>query len=247
MSGVFVFGTVRVDTGVTSHCACFAWPSAGTLPVAALPDVTLVPAGGPPRAFAAEPADAESSVELIRRIQAGDADTLDRLFARYLRPLSRWAHRRLPDYARSAADTQDVVQDGIVRVLGRLGDFQPQHPGGLHAYLRAAVYSVIIDHIRRAGRRPSPVDLDERLASALPSPHEEAVANEDRKIFEMALQMLSDGDRDLIIGRVEWGLDYATLSEAVGRKSADAARVATARAARKLAGHMQELRTPSSK
>ena len=79
-----------------------------------------------------------------------------------------------------------------------LADFQPRHPGGLHAYLRTAVYSVIIDYIRRAGRRPAGVELDERLASQLPSPHDEAVANEDRHIYETALQMLSDGDRDLI-------------------------------------------------
>jgi RNA polymerase sigma-70 factor (ECF subfamily) len=229
---------------MTQHCACETWPVAGAISTVS----TAVVAAGltPLTAPADEPrqaADPESSIELVDRLQHGDADAMDQLFARYLRPLKRWAHGRLPPHARSLADTQDIVQDGIVRVLANLATFRPQRTGSFHKYLRMAVMSQVLDEIRRAGRRPVGVELDHELPSGLPSPYEIAVRSEDREFYEQALEQLSDDDRELVIGRVEWGLSYAELSQALGRPSDDAARVASRRAVVKLAEAMQRLRT----
>jgi DNA-directed RNA polymerase specialized sigma24 family protein len=103
--------------------------------------------------------DQESSMELVERLQSGDAEALERLFARYLRPLMRWAHGRLPPYARSMAETQDVVHDGIVRVLANLATFRPRRPGSFHAYLRKAVMSRVLDEIRRRAAGGSALPL----------------------------------------------------------------------------------------
>jgi RNA polymerase sigma factor (sigma-70 family) len=187
--------------------------------------------------------DQESSMELVERLQRGDAEALERLFARYLRPLMRWAHGRLPPYARSMADTQDVVHDGIVRVLANLATFRPRRPGSFHAYLRKAVMSRVLDEIRRAGRRPRGVELEDDLPAGLPSPYEMALEHEDREVYEQALEELGGEERELVIGRLEWALPYEELAAALGRPSADAARVAARRAIIKLAGTMQRLRT----
>ncbi|MGH9374402.1 MAG: RNA polymerase sigma factor [Vicinamibacterales bacterium] len=165
------------------------------------------------------------------------------LIGRYLVPLRRWAHGRLPSWARTMSDTQDVVQDAILRVLRHLVTFEPERSGALHAYLRKAVLHRIFDELRHAHRSPPGVELDEDLRSALPSPYELAVESEDREIFEAALDELRDEDRELIIARVDWGLDYEDIAVALGKPTGNAARVGVRRAVLKLADIMNRKRT----
>ena len=184
----------------------------------------------------------ETSTQLLERLKAGDEQAAERLIGRYLLPLRRWAHGRLPPWARSMSETQDVVQDAILRVLRNLQTFEPERPGALHAYLRKAVLNRILDELRSARRGPPGVELDESLPSSQPSPYEMAVKHEDREIFEAALEELRDEDRELIIARVEWGLDYDDIAAALGKPTANAARVGVRRAVLKLAGIMERRR-----
>src|SRR5829696_8052644 len=48
------------------------------------------------------PRDPESSLALVERARDGDDEALGRLCARYLPRLQRWAHGRLPSWARGA-------------------------------------------------------------------------------------------------------------------------------------------------
>jgi RNA polymerase sigma-70 factor, ECF subfamily len=190
------------------------------------------------------PVGAESSVELLSRVRNGDDEALGRLLARYLVPLRRWAHGRLPGWARTMSDTQDLVHDAVVRVLGHLATFQPERPGALHAYLRTAVSNRILDELRQVHRRPSATQPDEGLESPLPSPHDAAVKKEDRTMFEAALSELRDDDRELVIARIEWDLSYAQIAAALGKPTPAAARVAVRRAVLRLADIMKRHRTP---
>ena len=186
--------------------------------------------------------EGESSIELLDRARNGDREAMDRLFARYLRPLCKWAHGRLPQWARSMSDTQDLVQDGIVGVLSHVATFRPDRPGALHSYLRTAVLNRIRDELRKAHRRPLGVELGGDLATVLPTPYDLRAMQEDREMFERALDELPDDDRELVIARLEWGLSYAEVAAALGRPSPDAARVAVRRAVVKLADGMRRLR-----
>lgn len=190
------------------------------------------------------PLDPLSSTQLLARLKTGDDDAFTLLMERYLVPLRRWAHGRLPPWARSMSDTQDMVQDAIVRVLRNLGTFEPQRSGALHGYLRTAVMHRIFDELRHAHRVPMGVSLDENLVSALPSPYEQALKQEDRDIFEAALSELREEDRELIIARVEWGLSYDDLAVALGKPTANAARIGTRRAVLRLAQVMNRKRHP---
>ena len=179
--------------------------------------------------------DAQSSTQLLERVKGGDEDALGVLIGRYLTPLRRWAHGRLPAWARTASDTQDVVQDAVLSVLRHLDSFAPERTGALHAYLRTAVLHRIFDEIRQARRRPPGVELDDSVTSAMASPFELAVDQEDRERFEAALNDLREEDRELIIARVEWGLSYEELAVALGKPTAAAARVAVRRAVLRMA------------
>ena len=47
----------------------------------------------------------EPTLTLLQRLRAGDAAARERLVARYLPRLTRWAHGRLPTGARDLSDT----------------------------------------------------------------------------------------------------------------------------------------------
>jgi RNA polymerase sigma-70 factor, ECF subfamily len=174
--------------------------------------------------------DLESTFSLIERAHAGDQEALDRLMARHLTPLRRWARGRLPAWARDAADTDDLVQDALLQTFRRLGNFEARGPGALQAYLRQAILNRVRDELRKKGRRPEATDLDGLEVDRKASPLEAAIGRESLDRYERALAMLRPDEREAIIGRVEMGYSYEELAEALGKPSPDAARKAAQRA-----------------
>src|ERR1700687_5410658 len=93
---------------------------------------------------------ADSSVDLLLKAQSGDQDALNRLPARYLPRLHRWASGRLPSGVRTMLDTGDLVQDAVINALQHLDTFEIRTQGALQAYLRRAVNNRVTDLYRRA-------------------------------------------------------------------------------------------------
>jgi len=183
--------------------------------------------------------DADSTFQLLDRAKAGDAEALDALFARYLRPLQRWACGRLPPWARSAADTHDLVQDTLLNAFRTIGRFEPRREGAFQAYLRQAVMNRIRDELRRTAARPATATFDEAAHGLSDSPLERAMTLEKLERYEEALAKLSADDREAIIGRVELGCTYRELAVSLDKPSADAARMAVTRALVRLAEEMK--------
>jgi RNA polymerase sigma-70 factor (ECF subfamily) len=183
---------------------------------------------------------AESSLDLLARAQAGDAEALDILIARYLPRLRRWATGRLPSWARDLAETQDLVQETVIKAFRQIDRFEVRGEGALQAYLRQALLNRIRSEIRRAGRRAPAGELDPETETADPSPLELAIGREAAQRYEDALGRLRAGDREAIIGRVELGLSHDELAEALGKPTANAARMAVERALFRLAREMKE-------
>jgi RNA polymerase sigma-70 factor (ECF subfamily) len=183
----------------------------------------------------------ESTFVLIHRARAGDQDALDRLFARHLKPLQRWASGRLPRWARDMASTDDLVQETLLQTFKRIEDFEPRGVGALQAYLRQAVLNRIRDELRRKGRKPRSVELDDLDLAGDSSPLEDAIGGEAVEHYERALERLRPEERDAVIARVELGLSYEELAEALGKPTPDAARKAAQRALVRLAEEMRAL------
>jgi RNA polymerase sigma-70 factor (ECF subfamily) len=182
--------------------------------------------------------EAQSSIELVRRARSGDTAAENELCARYLPRLQRWAHGRLPAWARGALDTHDLVQDTFIQVLKRLGDFEPRHEGAFHGYLRQALINRVRDEIRRANRHAPPQPLDPAKAGSDPSPLEEAIGSESLERYESALQRLRPTDREAIMLRIELNYPYADIATALGKPSIAAAQMAVSRALVRLAEEM---------
>jgi RNA polymerase sigma-70 factor (ECF subfamily) len=188
----------------------------------------------------ADPAPLDTTLELLVRVRQGDREALDRLFARCLPPLRRWARGRLPAAARGALDTQDLVQETVLHSLRRLDDFDPRHEGALQAYLRQAVLNRIRDEARRFVRRPTPTALSDSLPADAASPLDIAIGRQGVERYEAALQRLRPSDREAIIGRLELQHDYRELALVLGKPNANAARVAVTRALARLMEHLDD-------
>lgn len=178
------------------------------------------------------------SGELLRRARTGDDHALDQLLARYVPRLHRWAHNRVPNWARSAADTADYVQDTVLHTLRHLGTFEPQREGALLGYLRRSLVNRVRDQFRHAARHPAAGELDERMADGGGSPLDLAIGAEDRARYEAGLKRLRRADRKAIVASIELGYSYDQLALVLDKPSAEAARVAVRRALVRLGEEM---------
>jgi RNA polymerase sigma factor (sigma-70 family) len=177
--------------------------------------------------------------ELLAQARDGHASAIAGLVARMLPELHRWAHRRLPQWARSAADTSDVVQDAVLGTLSRLDAFQPQGRRALAAYLRTAVRNRIADEHRRTARWARSADPMDDLPSTAASPLQHAIDEETDRRYRRALAQLGRREQELIVAHLELDYTHAQLACMIGR-SPNAARMALTRALGRLAAGMHE-------
>ena len=187
-----------------------------------------------------EPAALTSTIELLERFKHGDDTAVNLLVERSLPPLKRWARGRLPTWARSLSDTQDLVQDAVIRAIPHLKTFEARHPGALQAYLRQAIANHITDEIRKVQARPVPAELRESHPDMLPSPLEHAIGRERLERYEAALARLRPAEREAIIARLELQQSYEEVALALGKPTADAARMLVARAVKNLIKAMDQ-------
>jgi RNA polymerase sigma factor (sigma-70 family) len=175
-----------------------------------------------------------TSLGLLERAQAGDVRALNELLRRFVPRLKRWITGRLPNECRDLCDTNDLVQETLMRVVGALPAFEVRHDAGLQAYFRQAVWNRLREEIRRASRRPPLLELDESLPAEDASPLERAIGAEAVARYEAALQRLDEDERSTVIGRLEFGYSYPELALMLGKRTPDAARKLMERAVPKL-------------
>jgi RNA polymerase sigma-70 factor (ECF subfamily) len=191
-----------------------------------------------PRTATAGEIGLDSTFDLVEQAKSGDKEALNRLFARFLPVLRRWASGRLPRWSRDLMDTDDLVQETVVRAVKRIDRFESRHEGALQAYLRQAIMNRIRDEIRRTNRTPGTTELDQNQSDRGPSPLEAAIGTESLECYEAALARLRPEEREAIVARLEMDGSYQDVARALGKPSADAARVAVSRALLRLAQEM---------
>ena len=184
--------------------------------------------------------DQESTAALLELAREGDDQARDRLLSRFLPILQRWAHGRLPGYARDLLETDDLVQMTLLRALDRLKDFEPRREGAFLAYLRRILINQLRDEIRRVSRRPVKESISKAPPDGRSSPLEELVGRETLEKYEKALDRLPRPQQEAVILRVEFGFTHQEIADAVGSPSANAARMMVARSMVQLVEVMNE-------
>ena len=121
---------------------------------------------------------------------------------RYLALLRRWAQERLPAGTRAAHDVADWARGVLIHAA--MSDIETHAAGSLLLRLRSRLLAESADRTRAAD--------DTR-----PSPRVEQLIGCDRlEVWERALAALPARQRDLVILRVEFGLDYEAIAEEAG-------------------------------
>lgn len=182
--------------------------------------------------------DAATSLELVLRASAGDQAAYTELYERYRPRLQRWAHNRLPQGTRGAFQTDDLVQDTLTRVFGKLDTFNPRHEGAFQGYVRTALLHRIVDLARRQKGRGQSGPIDAEIVALDASPLDEAIGTQTLERYDAALERLRPEDRELIIARIEMGLPYAEIKVMFEKPSVAAVHMAVSRALIKLAEEM---------
>ncbi len=185
------------------------------------------------------PADIESTATLLGRVRAGDLRARDDLARRYLPMLQAWASGRLPGWARGPADTDDLVQVTLLRALDRVNEFEPRREGAFLAYLRQTLTNRIRDLLRQAGRRPQEELLDGQVPDPGPSPLQTVIGVDTMMHYDEALEQLTPEQREAVVLRVEFGMTYPEVAEAMGLDSWNAARMRVVRGLLRLAELME--------
>ena len=179
----------------------------------------------------------EKTIHLLFRAQDGDGSAREELYRRILPRLERFAHGRLPRYLRNLADTQDLVQETVMRSLDRLNGFEPQSEGALMHYLSKVVTNRIRDFVRRPQREVSLDDGVAALPSNEPSPEDEAMRSETYRRYHEALQTLNEDQRLAVFLHVDMGYTARELADALER-SPDAARKLLSRGLKQVSARM---------
>jgi RNA polymerase sigma-70 factor, ECF subfamily len=177
---------------------------------------------------------------LLGRAADGNDAAVSAIYSRFAPALTHWARGRLPNYARDLKDTQDLVQEALVRSLQRLEGFDSSKRGGFLRYLKTCVMNGIRKEIRRLGSRPRAVELHDQIPSNARCALDEYVDRETQDRYEAALDQLSPSDQDLVVARLELQMSFSEIAIHSGRPSPDAARMAVNRAVRKLAECMDD-------
>src|SRR4051794_20116511 len=163
-----------------------------------------------------DPGTCDSSLDLLGRAREGDATAARVLLERTVGPLRQWARGRLPSYARASANTEDVVQDVVLRALAHLDRFEHRTVGGLQAYLRESVRNRIRDEIRVVSRRGVPEELPDSLVDESYSPLEQAILQERSERYLEGLRTLRPEERLAIIFTLEHRQSFAEVPEPPG-------------------------------
>lgn len=181
-----------------------------------------------------------TSLALLARAQAGDSQALEELLRRFLPRLRTWITGRLPGEYRDFCDTEDLVQETLIRTLKVIPEFEVRHEAGLQVYLRRALWNRLREEIRRSGRRKANEALEGPPPAHEASPLERVIGLEAIERYESALQKLDVDERSAVVGRLEFGYSYPELALMLGKNTPDAARKLVERAVPRLAAWMRD-------
>ena len=186
------------------------------------------------------PVDAlESTAELVDAYRDGDAAARERLVARCLPLVQRWARGRLPRYGRSLSETDDIVQVSLIRALNNLDRFESSRPGALLSYLRTILMNAVREEIRRSKNHIGRDSLEDNLEDPTLSVVDRVIGQEQIEAYERGLGELTRGQREAVILRIEFGMTFPEIAVELGANSPDAARMLVARGLVALAEAMQ--------
>lgn len=144
--------------------------------------------------------------------EARTADThwLEAAYRREAPRLTRFLRRRLP----GEHETQDILHDAFVRLATASPAGGLRNPG---AYLQRIARNLLLNHAKRASRRPMHIGIDQAPELAVAPDQSYAIeAGDVKRRFQNAVAALPPRTREVfVMHRVE-DIGYALIAERLG-------------------------------
>jgi RNA polymerase sigma-70 factor (ECF subfamily) len=174
-----------------------------------------------------DPSAAERSIDLVRRIQQGDARAWDDLYLRYRDRLLLSIRCRLGAQLRARLESEDILHSVFKDALSDIHRFHPVHPQALNRYLHACVLNKIRSKAdyHAAIKRSGEVVLSDSILEQIPNPAGASPSYVDTDRFERlerALERLPEEMREILMLRRVEELSNREAAEVMG-KSPEAA------------------------
>lgn len=170
--------------------------------------------------------DSGATADLLGAIERGDSQAVDLLLTRHRGYLKRVIDVRMDPRLRGRIDPSDVVQETLVVASRRIQDFLARRPTSFRIWLRRKALERMIDQRRfhRRQRRDVANEVVLSDASSLAiagalvgeSGSRRAVRQELLSQVRIAMQELSDADREVLLLRHAEELSNAEAAEVLG-------------------------------
>ncbi|MCI0683962.1 MAG: sigma-70 family RNA polymerase sigma factor [Gemmataceae bacterium] len=186
-----------------------------------------------------EPARERDVAQWIESARAGSPGGLEQIAATYRNYLLLIANQELDAQLQGKVGASDIVQETLLQVQRKFGQFEGGNEEELLAWLRQILRRQLLDAGRRyrdagkrhAGRerRIAPRDdsqgADLQLAAADKSPRAETIAQEEKEALTRALEKLPEDYRQVILWRSWERLPFAEIGRKLGRSAAAAGKL----------------------
>lgn len=179
------------------------------------------------------PDDAQHTQVLLDRVRRGDGDAVNGLLERHRDAIKRMIDRRMDRVVQRRVDASDIVQDVLIEANRRLSDYLANPTMPFRLWLRHMARDRLIDAHRRH-RVAATRSLDREvplvahdgegtsadglggIAGRELTPAAAATWHELERRFAAAVDLLDDGDRQIVLLRHFEHLSTAEAAEVLG-------------------------------
>ena len=178
--------------------------------------------------------EGQLTLVLLDRVRRGDGDAVNGLLERHRETIKRIIDRRMDRGVQRRVDASDIVQDVMIEANRRLGDYLANPTMPFQLWLRHMARDRLIDAHRRhrvAASRSvdrevplvvpdsgdqSQADLGGQIADRELTPAAAATWHELERRFAAAVDLLDEGDRQIVLLRHFEHLSTAEAADVLG-------------------------------
>jgi len=151
-----------------------------------------------------------SDEELMQAYAQGEIEAFDALYARHRGPLYRYILRQVGD----SATANDLYQGSWEKIIGARQRYRASAP--FNAWMYRIAHNHVADHFRRS--RPGSELQADHHASDNPGPEQALISEQTAARLADAVRGLPAEQRDVLLLRLEAGLDLDAIAAVTGVK-----------------------------
>lgn len=171
--------------------------------------------------------------QLVQRSQRGDTEAFAALYREYVQPIYRYIYHRVND--RQLAE--DLTGDVFTRAFRSVQSYSEQGKP-FAAWLYRIAQARVIDHYRRANRRPVMSSIDDLPLAAEGDMDRNLIRKQAARTLQTAIAELTDDQQQVVILRFIEGYRIEAVAE-IMNKNANAIKALQHRALRTLARRLE--------